>query len=174
VFPEVKEVRARLPFKLLGIDSDGGGEFINDHMYRYCNQEGLVFTKGRPHKKNDGCHIEQKNWSVIRQTIGYGRFETQRECDILNMIYDYLRLMTNFFMPSSKLSFKERDGGRIVRKHDKPKSPYQRVLDSKHVGTAEKKQLTVIKRTLNPAEIRREIIRLTDQLYKLNGEHNGS
>ena len=173
VFAEVKEIRARLPFKLLGIDTDGGGEFINDEMYRYCKKEDLVFTRGRPSRKNDGCHIEQKNWSVVRQTVGYGRFETQAECDLLNMIYDYLRLATNFFMPSQKLILKERDGGRIVKKLDKPKSPYRRVLESKHVSEADKQRLTAVFKTLNPAEIRREIVFLVEELYKLEAKPGG-
>jgi hypothetical protein len=112
VFAEVKEIRARMPFEIRGMDSDSGSEFINDEMYRYCKRENILFTRGRPYKKNDGCHIEQKNWSIVRQTIGYERFETQEECDILNEIYDRLRLLTNFFMPSQKLIFKGRDGGR--------------------------------------------------------------
>ncbi|MCL2756520.1 MAG: transposase, partial [Coriobacteriia bacterium] len=116
VFAEVKEVRLRLLFKLLGADTDGGGEFINNHMFRYCKEQKIVFTRGRPYKKNDGCHIEQKNWSIVRQTVGYGRFETQRECDLLNMVYDYVRLINNFFMPSQRLGSKTRDGGRVVRK----------------------------------------------------------
>jgi hypothetical protein len=170
VFAEVKETRARLSFELFGIDTDGGSEFINGHMLRYCQQERLTFTRGRPSKKNDGCHIEQKNWSVIRQTIGYGRFETQRECDLLNMIYDYLRLINNFFMPSQKLVSKKRDGGRIIRKLDRPKTPYRRVLESKHVKDAEKKSLEAVFKTLNPSELRREIIRLVDALYKLSNQ----
>jgi len=170
VFPEVKEARARLPFKLLGIDCDGGSEFINDEMYRYCKKENITFTRGRPYKKNDGCHIEQKNWSIVRQTIGYGRFETQRECVILNMVYDYVRLINNFFMPSQKLGSKTRDGGRIVRKLDDPQTPYQRVMDSEHIDEKTKEFLTALKVTLNPAELRREIVRLTSELYRLKEE----
>ena len=170
VFAEVKEIRARLPFELLGIDSDGGGEFINDQMYRYCKTEELVFTRGRPYKKNDGCHIEQKNWTCVRQAVGYGRFETKEEHDLLNMIYDYLRLINNFFMPSQKLVTKERDGARIVRKLDTPKTPYKRVLESKEIDVKNKNLLKGIYPTLNPAEIRREIIRLVHELYKIKDE----
>ena len=170
VFAEVKETRARFPFDLFGIDTDGGSEFINDQMLRYCKQENLVFTRGRPSKKNDGCHIEQKNWSIIRQTVGYGRFETQRECDVLNMVYDYLRLLNNFFMPSQKLVPKKRDGGRIIRKLDKPKTPYQRIQTSKHISTTEKRQLAAVFKTLNPAELRREVTRLVGELYRLSDE----
>lgn len=168
VFPEVQEVRCRLPFDLQGIDSDGGSEFINDEMYRFCKSEGILFTRGRPYKKNDGCHIEQKNWSIVRQTVGYGRFETQEECDLLNMIYDYLRLLTNFFMPSQKLVSKGRDGGRIIRKLDTPQTPYRRVLASKYVSQADKDRLTKLFATLNPGELRREVTRLVEELYRIS------
>jgi hypothetical protein len=168
VFPEVKEIRARFPFDIKGIDSDGGGEFINDEMYRYCKKENLLFTRGRPYKKNDGCYIEQKNWSIVRQTTGYGRFETQRECDLLNEIYDRLRLLTNFFMPSQKLIAKGRDGARIIRKLDKPLTPYRRVLASEHVDEATKRRLTTLFGTLNPAMLRREIVQLISELYDIS------
>ena len=174
VFPEVREIRRRLPFDLLGVDSDCGGEFINDEMYRFCKAEGIVFTRGRPYKKNDGCHIEQKNWSIVRQTVGYGRFETQAQCDLLNMVYDYLRLLTNFFMPSQKLVSKGRDGARIIRKLDTPQTPYRRVLASKHVPQAGKDRLTKLFSTLNPAECRREVVRLTGELYRLSDRQTKS
>jgi hypothetical protein len=173
VFAGVKEIRARMPFKIEGMDSDSGGEFINDEMYRYCKKENILFTRGRPYRKNDGCHIEQKNWSIVRQTIGYGRFETQEECDILNEIYDRLRLLTNFFMPSQKLVFKGRDGGRIIRRLDAPLTPYRRVLASNDIDEATKKRLTVLFNTLNPARLRREIVRLVADLYALADKLRG-
>jgi hypothetical protein len=165
VFPQVKEIRARFPFEIKGIDTDGGGEFINDEMYRYCMTEKIMFTRGRSYKKNDGCHIEQKNWSIVRQTVGYGRFETQKECELLNEVYDRLRLLTNFFMPSQKLIAKSRDGARIVRTLDEALSPYRRVLASKHIDAATKRRLTTLFKTLNPAQLRREISQLISKLY---------
>jgi hypothetical protein len=173
VFAEVKEIRARIPFKVKGMDSDSGSEFINNEMYRYCKKEGILFTRGRPYKKNDGCHVEQKNWSIIRQTIGYGRFETQAECDILNEIYDRLRLLTNIIMPSQKLIFKGRDGGRIIRRLDTPLTPYRRVLASEHIDEATKRRLTVLFNTLNPAKLRREIVELVAKLYALANKLRG-
>jgi hypothetical protein len=173
VFAEVKEIRRRLPFDLLGIDSDGGSEFINDEMYRYCATEEILFTRGRSYKKNDGCHIEQKNWSIVRQTVGYGRFETQKQCDLLNMIYDYLRLLTNFYMPSQKLLSKERDGSRIIRKLDAAQTPYRRVLASKRIPQANKDVLTKLFTTLNPAKLRREVRRLVEELYDLSVKQSG-
>jgi hypothetical protein len=141
-------------------------------MYRFCKAEDIVFTRGRPYRKNDGCHIEQKNWSIVRQTVGYGRFETQRECDLLNMVYDYLRLLTNFYMPSQKLAGKGRDGGRIIRTLDVPQTPYRRVLASEHVSQASKDVLTKLFSTLNPVELRREVVRLTGELYRIGAKRN--
>ena len=106
-------IRKVLPFTLLDIDSDNGTEFINGQFLRYCRKEDLVFTRSRPYTSNDSCHVEQKNWSIVRQTIGYARFEGQAAVGILNEIYDNLRLLNNFFMPSSKLVSKTRDGSRI-------------------------------------------------------------
>jgi len=99
-------MRQRLPFPLLGIDSDNGSEFINDLLYRYCLDEKITFTRSRPYKKNDQAHVEQKNWSVIRHTVGYDRWETEQELALLESIYDDLRLYINFFQPSFKLMAK--------------------------------------------------------------------
>jgi len=173
VFPEVKEIRRRLPFKLRGAGSDNGGEFINGHMHRYCTAEKIAFTRGRPYRKNDGCHIEQKNWSIVRQTVGYGRFETEEECAVPNMAYDCLRLLTNFFMPSTKLIAKERDGGRIVKSFEAPLTPYRRVLASRHVPIKDKQVLTTLFTTLNPAELRREAARLAEEPCRMSNERQG-
>jgi hypothetical protein len=173
VFAAIKECRARMPFVLLGIDTDGGSEFINNEMYRYCKAEHITFTRGRSYKKNDGAHIEQKNWSIIRQTIGYGRFETQTECDLLNAVYDRLRLLTNFFMPSQKLTSKKRDGARIIRKLDEPKTPYRRVLDSDHISDKAKEGLTKLFYTLDPYELRREVTGLVNELYRTVQQQTG-
>ena len=104
----IQQMRQRLPFPLLGIDSDNGSEFINDLLYRYCQNEGITFTRSRPYKKNDQAHVEQKNWSVVRHTVGYDRWETESELTLLESIYDDLRLYINCFQPSFKLIAKER------------------------------------------------------------------
>jgi len=103
----ISEMRTRLPFPLLGIDSDNGSEFINDMLYRYCMFEKITFTRSRVYKKNDQSHVEQKNWSVVRRTVGYDRFEIQEERILLNQIYTDLRLYVNFFQPVLKLVQKE-------------------------------------------------------------------
>jgi len=99
----IRRMRQRLPFALLGIDSDNGSEFINDTLYRYCLDEQITFTRSRPYRKNDQAHVEQKNWSVVRHTVGYDRWETEQEFALLESIYADLRLYINFFQPSFKL-----------------------------------------------------------------------
>jgi len=140
-FEAIEEVRDRLPFPLMGIDSDNGSEFINAHLYRYCEAEEITFTRGRPYRKNDGCYVEQKNYTSVRRNVGYMRYDTEEELAILNELYDVLRLYNNFFLPQMKLIEKTRQGSKVTRKYDHPKTPYQRVLESPHVDEETKKKL---------------------------------
>ena len=161
-------MRQRLPFPLLGIDSDNGSEFINDLLYRYCLDEKVTFTRSRPYKKNDQAHVEQKNWSVVRHTVGYDRWETQQEFALLESIHDDLRLYINFFQPSFKLIAKERIGNRTIKRYDPAKTPYQRVLDRKDIPLEAKARLMNLYVQLNPAELRRRIDQKTAKLWKLS------
>jgi len=121
-------LKGELPFQLLGLDSDNGSEFINDHLLTYCKDNDIAFTCRRPNKKNDGCFIEEKNWSVVRRFTAYYRFEGKEAVDVLNMLYDLLALYINYFMPSQKLISTTRDGAHVSRKHDKGLTPYRRVM----------------------------------------------
>jgi hypothetical protein len=164
----IHQVRQRLPFLLLGIDSDNGSEFINELLYRYCLNEKITFTRSRPYHKNDQAHVEQKNWSVVRQTIGYDRWETEQELALLEGIYDDLRLYINFFQPSFKLIAKERIGNKTIKRYDPAKTPYQRVLERKDISLEAKARLMNLYVQLNPAELRRRIDQNTAQLWKLS------
>jgi hypothetical protein len=168
VFSSLKIIRNLLPFPLLGIDSDNGSEFINDELFRWCAEQNLTFTRSRPYRKNDGCHVEQKNWSVVRQNVGYKRFETEVELELLNRLYDVLRLHTNFFMPCAKLESKKRDGSKIVKRYSEPLTPYRRVLASEHVDKKSKARLDELFATLNPIELRRRIAEIQESLYLHN------
>jgi len=161
-------VRQRLPFPLLGIDSDNGGEFINDLLYRYCLAEKITFTRSRPYQKNDQAHVEQKNWSVVRHTVGYDRWETQQELALLQSIYDDLRLYINFFQPSLKLIAKERIDHKTFKRYDPAKTPYQRVLERKDISLEAKARLAHLCVQLNPAELRRRIDQKLAKLWKLS------
>jgi len=162
------QMRQRLPFPLLGIDSDNGGEFINDLLYRYCLDEQITFTRSRPYQKNDQAHVEQKNWSVVRHTVGYDRWETEQELALLESIYDDLRLYINFFQPSLKLIAKERIGNKTIKRYDTAKTPYQRVLERKDISLEAKARLVQIYIQLNPVELRRRIDQKIAKLWKIS------
>jgi len=164
----IHRMRQRLPFPLLGIDSDNGSEFINDFLYRYCLNEKITFTRSRPYKKNDQAHVEQKNWSVVRHTVGYDRWETEQELAVLESIYDDLRLYINFFQPSFKLIAKERIGNQTIKRYDTAKTSYQRVLERKDISLETKARLMNLYLQLNPAELRRRIDQKTAKLWKLS------
>ncbi len=169
--------RQRLPFPWLGIDSDNGGEFINDLLYRYCLDQKITFTRSRPYQKNDQAHVEHtcpggrcqgKNWSVVRHTVGYDRWETQAELLLLESIDDDLRLYINFFPPSLKLIAKERIGNRTIKRYDPAKTPYQRVLERKDISLQAKAQLMNLYVQLNPAQLRHRIDQKTARLWKIS------
>jgi hypothetical protein len=168
VFEALKDIRRRMPFPLLGIDSDSGGEFINKHLFRYCQQEKITFTRSRSYRKNDGCFVEQKNYSVVRRAVGYLRYDTEEELITLKELYRYLRLYTNFFQPTMKLIEKTRIGSKVTKKYDKAQTPYRRVLACPDVSEENKRVLRKLYATLNPAQLKRQITRLQQKLYKLN------
>ena len=128
VFAALKEMRQKLPFPLLGIDSDNGSEFINTYLVNYCQQQKLSFTRSRPYRKNDNCFVEQKNYSVVRRAVGYQRYDTELQLRLLNELYAVLRLYSNFFQPTMKLISKERVGSKVTKRYDRAQTPCQRVL----------------------------------------------
>lgn len=164
----IHQMRQRLPFPLLGIDSDNGGEFINDLLYRYCLAEKITFTRSRPYQKNDQAHVEQKNWSVVRHTVGYDRWESKQELALLESIHDNLRLYINFFQPSFKLVAKELIGNRTCKRYDAAKTPYQRVLERNEISLEAKARLMNLYVQLNPVELRRRIDQKTAILWKIS------
>jgi len=153
-FEEVKKIRARLPFPLLGIDSDNGSEFINEIFLRYCLQEQITFTRSRPYRKNDACFVEQKNYSVVRRAVGWQRFEGDEQVGLLNELYESLELYTNFFQPSMKLKSKQRDGARVRKTYDAARTPFRRVLESGSVAPEIKSRLERQFESLNPARLK--------------------
>jgi len=167
VFDAIKQMRARLPFEVLGLDSDNGAEFINHQLVRYCKQEEITFTRSRACKKNDNCYVEQKNWSIVRRFSGYGRYEGGEACQLLNALYAVVRDYVNFFMPSMKLIEKVRDGARVTKRYDKAQTPYQRVLASPQLSKAVKQRLRKRYAGLNPAALKREIDHIHKRLRKL-------
>jgi hypothetical protein len=165
VCSSIGAMRPDLPFDLLGIDSDNGSEFINDLLYRYCQDEKITFTRSRPYQKNDQAHVEQKNWSVVRHTVGYDRLDNDQQYAILQSIYQDLRLYINFFQPVLKLIDKQHIGNRVVRKYDTARTPYQRVLEREEIPLVNKAKLINQYLGLNPAELRRHIDDRVAQLW---------
>ena len=167
VFQALLLIRSWLPFALRALHTDSGSEFINHHLHRYCDQERIGFTRSRPNRKNDNNFTEQKNNDVVRKHVGYLRLETEQEVEVLNQLYDRLRLLINFFYPSQKLISKTRQGARVRRVYDDPQTPYQRVLACPEVSEDHKERLRRHFDTLNPAELQREVVRLQGELLSL-------
>lgn len=163
----VESIRARMPYPIKGLDSDSGAEFINEIMLRYCRSNSICFTRSRPYKKNDQCKVEQKNWSVVRQNVGYNRYEGEEARQLLSAFYRVLRIQVNFIQPSLKLISKERVGSKIRKKYDIAKTPCKRALDHPCITEGAKAILKEQMETLNPAHIAREIMKLRGELYKL-------
>jgi hypothetical protein len=157
-----------LPFPLLGVDSDNGGEFINDMLLRWCIDRGITFTRTRPYRKNDNCFVEQKNWTHVRQHVGYARYDTPVELFLLNELYGLLRLWVNYFSPQQKLVSKTRRGARVSRRYDTARTPFRRLLDAPEVSGQVKRKLEAEYRGLNPAALSREIGRLQKRLVELS------
>jgi len=153
----IEQLRKRLPFALLGIDSDNGGEFINYLLSDYCYDEGITFTRCRPYKKNDQCHVEQKNGAVVRPLVGYARYEGEAACALLNTIYSIHRLCVNFFEPSMKLIGKTRVGARVKKLYDEAKTPWQRLVAAKVLSEAATADMKRRYELLNPAKLRRRL-----------------
>ena len=167
VFEALLDIRAHLPFPLLGIDSDNGSEFINHHLLRWCVAEKITFTRSRSGNKNDGAHVEQKNWTQVRQIVGYHRYDTVGELDLLNRIWARQTDLTNFFYPQQKLIAKQRIGAKVIKKYDTAQTPNQRAQGEASVSIKVKTALTGRYQQINPAAVQREIQALTSQLLTL-------
>ena len=161
------QMRSGLPFPLLGIDSDNGSEFINNHLYRYCQATSVQFTRGRPYKKDDNAHIEQKNWTPVRKLMGYVRYDSNEALTAMNDLYENeLRLFQNLFQPSVKLIKKIRVGSRIKRVYDAPKTPFQRVGESAQSDPSKLAPFKKLLESVVPFLLSKTIEHKLDCLYK--------
>ena len=165
VLQAVCQARRQLPVPLLALDTDNGSEFLNSSLYDYCEAEQIIFTRSRPYKKNDQCFVEQKNGVVVRQFIGYERFEGVEPCRILTQLYSRLRLYLNFFQPSMKLLTKTRLGSRVRKSYDQAQTPYQRLQAAAGVPSAVKDKLQAQFMALDPVQLLLDIRSLQDQLW---------
>jgi len=162
----LQRARGLFPFPILGIDTDNGSEFINEELLAYCASEQLTFTRGRVGNKNDACFIEQKNGSVVRQLVGYDRFEGQRAYRQLAELYRAVRLYVNFFQPSMKLVTKTRTGSRVRRTYGPAQTPFQRVLASGVLDVSNQRRLKAVYRALDPVRLLHQLETLQEALWR--------
>ena len=159
VLKQIQKIEARLPFKLKGFAADNGSEFMNFELsdYFFKRHEPVDFVRRRPYKKNDNAHVEQKNFTHVRELLGYERYDEFELVALINEIYLFWNQLQNYFIPAMKLISKERVGSRVVKKYDLPKTPCQRLLDSELVEAKDKKQLRHNMQYKNPFHLKREV-----------------
>ncbi len=153
VFHALQRLQAGLPFRILGLDSDNGTEFINHLLLDYCTDHGITFTRSRPYLKNDTCHIEQKNWAVVRRLVGYDRLESPA-LPALERIHDLARDYINFLHPVRKLLSKTRTGPRVTRRYDVAQTPFHRLMDSGVLSIKVTNQLKTRSKHLDPFRLK--------------------
>jgi len=149
----------RFPFPILGLDFDTGGEFVNWHLKKYCDQRKITYTRARQGMKNDQCFVEQSNWSQVREYVGYQRFDTQEQVNLLNKLYGIMSDYLNYFQAKERCIFKERNGAKVKRKFE-TRTPYQRILESLEVSQIAKDKLAKHYLSLNPKKLLRDILGL--------------
>ncbi|NVM96580.1 integrase catalytic domain-containing protein [Arthrobacter wenxiniae] len=172
VFDALQYVMAVFPFPVIGIDSDNGSEFINAHLYRSCLEHKITFTRSRPYNKNDGAHVEQKNWARVRQLVGYLRYDTAAELAKLNEIWELDRLFTNYLLPQQKVATKQRYGAKVIKHYDAPATPHQRAIKDPQVRKRPIITMNAAFKRIRPAHLQRDILHLTGELEKLSLNKN--
>jgi hypothetical protein len=161
-------LRPRLPFPLLGLDTDNDSAFMNDTLWEYCQKQGFVFTRSRAYRKNDQAWVEQKNGAIVRKLIGYGRLEGLSETAALRRLYESSRLYINFFQPSFKLKSKTREGARVHKKYEPPETPCHRLLLRDDVSPDIKEALKRQMEPLDPVLLLKSIREAQDILMALS------
>ena len=163
----IHHIGQNLPFPLLGLDSDNGSEFINHHLFAYCQQKSITFTRARPYRKNDNAHIEQKNWSVVRRLVGYDRYQSQEALVQLNRLYPLVERYVNFFQPVMQLKEKHRQGARVRKVYDAPRTPYRRLLEQGVLSLDQQLRLERVYQRTNPVKLLKDINKELERLWLL-------
>ena len=175
VFRALKDIVQRMPFAILGVDSDNGVEFINTHLLQWCENNEITFTRARPGNKNDGCHVEQKNWALVRAAVGYHRYDSASELLLLNEIWQWQSKLTNFYVPQQKLVSKVRNGAKVTKKYDKAATPFHRLINHPSMTDEDRiVALTLAQGKINPAAVQRRIQALTNQLLTVTTSKVGA
>ena len=167
VLAALDDIARVMPFPILGVDSDNGSEFINHHLLIWCEKRQITFTRSRPGNKNDGCHVEQKNWAIVRIVVGYHRYDTTAELLLLNRIWALQSQLTNYFYPQQKLISKVRTGAKVSKKYDRATTPHRRAEAHSKVSDEDKAILADTYAGINPAAVQRQIQALTSELLTL-------
>jgi len=166
VLDAMKDIQQALPFKLLGIDSDNGSEFINYHLKTFCDQNQIQFTRGRPYKKDDNAHIEQKNWTHVRKIFGYERYDSPPALEAMNDLYqNELRILQNLFLPSMKLLEKTRIGSKLKRRYDQPCTPLDRLLHCSQADPLKIHKLKNLRESIDPFALAKSIVQKLEPIY---------
>jgi hypothetical protein len=163
----VHRVRQKLPFPLRELHNDNGSEFLNHLLFSWCQQEKIGWTRGRGYQKNDQAYVEQKNWLAVRRYVGYGRYTSKEAYQTLQQLHSLLGLYSNFFRPVRKIVAKERRGSKVVKRYDRPLTPYQRILAAGCLSEADREALVSQYLSLNPASLRRRIETTLRRLWPL-------
>jgi len=163
----LEQLRQQLPFPLRGIDSDNGSEFINAHLHAYCRARQIQFTRGRPYKKDDNAHVEQKNWTHVRKHMGYLRYDTEAARVAMNAVYADLRLLQNLYLPSVKLQGKTRVGARVRRQYGAAQTPLDRVRACPRADAAKVRALVALRNRLDPFVLAARIEQKLERVYAL-------
>ena len=167
VVDALRRLQQMLPFQLRGIDTDNGGEFINETMHSFCQGEHLEFTRSRPYRKNDQAWVEQKNGAIVRRLVGYGRLEGLAAAEALGRLYSSSRLFINFFQPSFKLLEKHRTGSRVTKRYAAPATPSSRLLSTPSIDERTKSRLRAVTLTLDPLKLLEEVRRVQHHVANL-------
>ena len=157
VHKELKRIIEQWPYKIWGIHSDNGSEFLNDHLLRYCKAQGIKFTRSRPYKKNDSPYVEQKNFQHVRSLVGYERYDSPEAVEWLNAIYKIYDPYVNFYQPSRKLISKERHGSKVKKRYDEAKTPFKRACLMNAINELKKGELEHVYGQLNPLKLHKQI-----------------
>jgi hypothetical protein len=168
VLKAMQDIKQTLPFKLLGIDSDNGSEFINYHLKTFCDQNKIQFTRGRPYKKDDNAHIEQKNYTHVRKIFGYLRYDSEQAQKAINELYqNELRILQNLFLPSMKLIKKTRVGSKLQRRYDQPQTPLQRLLNCAQADPVKTQELKRLRDQTDPFQLAKRMEQKLERIYQM-------
>lgn len=174
VFTALMHVMEVFPFPIIGIDSDNGSEFINQELLRFCQEQQITFTRSRAGNKNDGAHVEQKNWSRVRELVGYQRYDSPEELELLNQIWELDRIFTNYLLPQQKLVLKTRHGAKITKVHDRPATPHQRAVANPSVRKMPVIRMNAAFKKIRVMSLSQQILGLTARLERLSVSKSGS